>query len=143
VLANVLVGVLAEPVRLRAYAAVVLGATTPGEVAARTGLSHRDVAAALRRLEQVGLVSAVDGCLAAVVEVFKDAVREYATAAPPPEPLDDTARVYPERDVNAILRAWFPDYASLRRYLVDEELLAREHALYWRTGGPVDVAAGA
>jgi hypothetical protein len=48
---------------------------------------------------------------------------------------------YPERAVNAILRVWFADYASLRRYLVDEQLLVRENAVYWRAGGPVDVAA--
>jgi hypothetical protein len=46
---------------------------------------------------------------------------------------------YPEKAVDAILRAWHPDYASLRRYLIDEGMLARENAIYWRTGGPVDV----
>jgi hypothetical protein len=46
---------------------------------------------------------------------------------------------YPERAVNAVLRAWHPDYASLRRHLVDEELLGRANGLYWRTGGPVDL----
>jgi hypothetical protein len=46
---------------------------------------------------------------------------------------------YPEKAVDAILRAWHPDYASLRRYLVDEGMLDREHAVYWRSGGPVDV----
>jgi hypothetical protein len=44
---------------------------------------------------------------------------------------------YPEREVNAILRAWHADYAALRRYLVDEQLLAREAGEYWRVGGPV------
>lgn len=44
---------------------------------------------------------------------------------------------YPEREVNAILRAWHSDYAALRRYLVDEELLARKAGVYWRVGGPV------
>lgn len=47
---------------------------------------------------------------------------------------------YPERAVDAILRAWHDDYVSLRRYLIDEDLMAREHSMYWRTGGPVDVA---
>jgi hypothetical protein len=47
---------------------------------------------------------------------------------------------YPERAVDAILRAWHPDHASLRRYLVDEQLLAREGGVYWRVGGYVDVA---
>jgi len=46
---------------------------------------------------------------------------------------------YPEREVNAILRAWHADYAALRRYLVDEQLLTRESGQYWRVGGPVDV----
>lgn len=46
---------------------------------------------------------------------------------------------YPEREVDTMLRAWHPDYVSLRRYLVDELLLAREDGVYWRTGGPVDV----
>jgi hypothetical protein len=45
---------------------------------------------------------------------------------------------YPERDVNAILGAWHPDHAALRRYLVDEELLARDAGVYWRIGGPTD-----
>lgn len=47
---------------------------------------------------------------------------------------------YPEREVDAALRAWHPDHAMLRRYLVDEQLLAREGGVYWRTGGPVAVA---
>jgi hypothetical protein len=46
---------------------------------------------------------------------------------------------YPEREVTAILQRFHPDHASLRRYLVDEELLSRDHGEYWRTGGPVDL----
>jgi hypothetical protein len=46
---------------------------------------------------------------------------------------------YPEREVNALLGAWHPDTAALRRYLVDEGLLSREGGVYWRTGGYVDV----
>lgn len=44
---------------------------------------------------------------------------------------------YPERLVDAVLRAWHPDHATLRRYLVDEGLMARAAGVYWRTGGPV------
>src|SRR6266498_3955989 len=146
--AEVLAGLLAEPVRLRAFAAVVLGAATPSEVVTRTGLPKREVVAALRRLEQGGLVSAVDGRLAARVEVFKELVREYAQREARGKRrivLEQVAASfepgvkYPERAVNAILRAWFSDHASLRRYLVDEELLARENGVYWRVGGPVDL----
>lgn len=46
---------------------------------------------------------------------------------------------YPEREVNAILRIFHPDYAALRRYLVDEGFLSRERNEYWRTGGTVEV----
>ncbi len=57
--------------------------------------------------------------------------------------LDHVARVfepgvrYPEREVDAILRAFHPDHAALRRYLVDEGFLSRENGEYWRTGGTV------
>jgi hypothetical protein len=49
---------------------------------------------------------------------------------------------YPEAHVDAILRAWTDDHVTLRRYLVDEYLLARENGRYWRTGGYVDVVGG-
>jgi hypothetical protein len=42
---------------------------------------------------------------------------------------------YPETDVNAIVAVWNPDVAALRRYLVDEGLLARQDSVYWRCGG--------
>jgi hypothetical protein len=41
--------------------------------------------------------------------------------------------------VNAILQRYHPDFASLRRYLVDEEFLSRDYGYYWRTGGTVHV----
>lgn len=44
---------------------------------------------------------------------------------------------YTERQVNDVLGALHPDYAALRRYLVDEQLMARASGEYWRIGGPV------
>jgi hypothetical protein len=44
------------------------------------------------------------------------------------------AERYPESTVNEILRRYHEDVASLRRSLVDEELLQRHAGLYWRTG---------
>jgi hypothetical protein len=175
---DALCGLLAEPERLAAFAAVVLGASSPSEVAERSGLPARDVVSALRRLEQGGLVSTVEGRLVASVTVFKDAIREYGVPPAAEEPLDpdrEKAAVlrtfirdgqllqvpvargkrrvvlehiaacfepgvkYPERAVDAILRGWYGDYASLRRYLIDEDLMTREQGIYWRSGGPVDV----
>ena len=46
---------------------------------------------------------------------------------------------YDEREVNAIVGAFFNDHAALRRYLVDEGFLDREGGVYWRAGGRVDV----
>jgi hypothetical protein len=46
---------------------------------------------------------------------------------------------YPERQVNEMLKRFHDDYAALRRYLVDEDLLTRQKGQYLRSGGPVDV----
>lgn len=46
---------------------------------------------------------------------------------------------YDEKQVNEMVSRWYDDYASLRRYLVDEALLSRDHGIYWRTGGPPEV----
>jgi hypothetical protein len=48
-------------------------------------------------------------------------------------------RRYPEREVNRILGRHHPDFAALRRYLVDEELMQRSRAIYWRTGSVPNV----
>ena len=45
---------------------------------------------------------------------------------------------YEEAEVNAIVGRFFTDHAALRRYLVDEGFLDREHGIYWRSGGRVD-----
>jgi hypothetical protein len=41
---------------------------------------------------------------------------------------------YPEQQVNEILSRYYPDFATLRRQLVDEELMQRRDGLYWRAG---------
>lgn len=42
---------------------------------------------------------------------------------------------YPERQVSFMLQLFHPDFAALRRYLVDEGFLTREDGMYWRSGG--------
>jgi hypothetical protein len=51
----------------------------------------------------------------------------------------EPGRTYPEQEVNAILVRFHPDYAALRRYLVEDQFLTREDAVYWRSGGTFDV----
>ena len=36
--------------------------------------------------------------------------------------------------MNRIIGRRHPDFAALRRYLVDEELMQRRRGVYWRTG---------
>jgi hypothetical protein len=173
-----LVGLLAEPERLRVVAALALGARTHAEVAAATGLDIRVVGKALRRLEAGGLVEG----LVLREDLFKEVAK--SVPAPPPEthgyadqgveavvrtfvrngrlvrfPAQhskrkvllehvvasfEPGRRYPEVEVNVVLRAWCEggkaDYVTLRRYLVDGGLLARDAGLYWRSGGWVDTA---
>jgi DNA-binding transcriptional ArsR family regulator len=72
---DVLVGLLAEPSRMRVFAAVVLGADTPADVVAQTNLTVREVTEALRRLADGGLVSPAPP-LRAKVDAFKEAARQ-------------------------------------------------------------------
>ncbi len=53
----------------------------------------------------------------------------------------EPGRTYPEEQVNYLLGRFHVDYAALRRYLVEEELLERRDGFYWRTGGTFDVTA--
>jgi hypothetical protein len=181
-----LLALLAEPDRLRAVAAVALGATTLAEVAERAGLEPRAAARALSRLVAGGLL---DGEAGKGYRVRTEALRR--AAIPPPgeatqdeEPGDavlrrfvskgrllampatrskrlvvldhlaglfEPGRRYPEPEVNELLKRYHPDYAMLRRYLVDDGFLGREDEpapsgsrsvkVYWRTGGNVDLSA--
>jgi hypothetical protein len=53
----------------------------------------------------------------------------------------EIGRRYPEHAVNETLLAFHDDVAALRRYLVDEGLLDRDHGMYWRSGGRTDPPA--
>ncbi len=44
---------------------------------------------------------------------------------------------YSERRVSLFLGALHADYATLRRYLVNDEFLSRSDGQYWRSGGTV------
>jgi hypothetical protein len=174
-----LVGLLADDDRRRAFAALVLGATTIDAVKADTGMATRAVARAVQRLVDAGLViRADDGTLYLLGEAFALAARAEAERAPRSEEHDaepesvarvlrvfvrngrltsiptvhakrlvvldwlvqrfEPGRHYPERTVNHMLSEAHPDTAALRRYLVDEGLLARDHGDYWRQGGTFD-----
>lgn len=48
-------------------------------------------------------------------------------------------RLYAEAEVNRIITRRHPDFAAVRRYLVDEELMQRRRGVYWRTGSVPNV----
>jgi hypothetical protein len=50
----------------------------------------------------------------------------------------EPGRRYSEAVVNLSLAQVHPDTAALRRYLVDDGFLSRDHGEYWRSGGRVD-----
>jgi hypothetical protein len=180
-----LLGLLAEEDRLRVVAAIVLGASTPAEIADATGLAHRATVKALARLVAGGLVAGEAGD---AYRVRGELLREVAAQAKPDPELGEggeagavlgrflrgnrlisiptsrskrllvldhlaglfePGRRYTEAEVNQTLGAWYPDYAALRRYLVDEGFLrrgderdptgGRSLKLYWRAGGSFDV----
>jgi hypothetical protein len=87
--AATIVGLLADPTRLRVVAALALGAGTLEEVADVAGLPLKDVALAARRLSRAGLVDRDGHALALHTERFGAAARSAAEAAPAPEPLSD------------------------------------------------------
>jgi hypothetical protein len=97
---DLLCGLLAEPSRLRTYSAVVLGATTPEQVAGSTGLPAPVVHKALQRLAKGGLITDSGTGLRADEAVFKDAVRD---GRPEREPLD------PDPDRDAVLKSFIRD----------------------------------
>ena len=87
--AGTIVGLLADPVRLKVVAALALGAGTIEDVAGATGLTLKDVALAARRLARAGLVHRDGHALELRTEQFGAAARAAAAAAPPPAPLSD------------------------------------------------------
>ena len=87
--AATLVGLLADPTRLKVVAALALGAGTLEEVAEASGLPLKDVALAARRLSRAGLVGRDGKALTLHAERFGELARAAAEAAPPPQRLSD------------------------------------------------------
>ena len=116
--------VLFEPQRLKD----VVRAATPPEPVEDLGPVAPAEAAVLRAFLSGGRLTGIPAARAKRLVVLDHVARVFEPGVR-----------YPEREVNALLRAFHPDVAALRRYLVDEELLSRESGEYWRTGGTVDV----
>ncbi|WP_434444508.1 DUF2087 domain-containing protein [Lentzea sp. E54] len=150
---------LAEPMRLRAFAAVVLGAGTPADVAAASGLEVKDAGTALRKLREAGLVEGeparpadlkplaatltgrvpADGLAPFVrgdklisLPVAHERRRKILEHVASHAFVPQT--YYEEKEINERLRSWCDggelDHVTIRRYLVDLGLLERGGGLY-------------
>jgi hypothetical protein len=51
----------------------------------------------------------------------------------------EPGQTYPEAEVNEMLGRFHPDFAALRRYLVENGFMTREDNVYWRSGGTFEV----
>lgn len=155
-----LVGLLAEPARRSAFAALVLGAGTAAAVAQRTGLTPKESVQALRKLVDGRVATEDDGSYVLQEDTFREAIRTEArltggsgggsgagayfrrgrlTAIPGDAEVRarvlavvadsfTPGEVYTEARTNALCGEWFDDWVTLRRALVDENLLRRDHA---------------
>jgi len=126
------VGLLAEPVRLRALAALTLGARTLGEVVATAGLDVPSAGRALERLVAGGLVEETPGdrrtppTYRVLEERLQATARMRAAPKPDPMPGDDSV------PGNLVLATFFRDgrlvsipAASAKRRVVLDYLAGR------------------
>jgi hypothetical protein len=164
-----IVGLLADEERLRVVSAIVLGAHKVAEIRSAAGLGEPAVIKALNRLSAAGLLEIRGGAGYWLrLELFQVAARSISPKPAGTTSLDtlmhtgrfprkqearlallaqlaakfEAGRRYPESEVNDILKAVHPDFAFLRRSLIDEGLLKRENEtnesgrtviIYWRT----------
>lgn len=103
--AQQLVGLLAEPIRRRVVAALVLGAQSISDLVSRTGDPGPSVIKALDRLSRDGLVL-VDG---AAVHLVESAFTEVARQKQSPSPGIDGTVADGDPEAAAVLRAFFKD----------------------------------
>ncbi|HVE63306.1 MAG TPA: DUF2087 domain-containing protein [Mycobacteriales bacterium] len=101
---------------------------TPMVSSGGEGVDDPSAAAVLRAFIRDGRLTSIPAAHAKRLVVLDHIVRVF-----------DPGVRYPEREVNALLRAFHHDCAALRRYLVDEGFLDRADRWYWRIGGTVEV----
>lgn len=101
--ASRLLGLLAEPDRLRVAAALILGAETPAAIRASTGLDARAVATAVARLSAGGLVIDHDGSLL----LDEPQLKAAAASAASPRDIDDHGAI--DQGAASVLRTFLRD----------------------------------
>lgn len=125
-------GLLAEDLTLdrdalRAIAAELPRAAPPDAEVIEKGTWTDEEEEVLRRFFRGSRLAEIPGSRAKRLIVLERLAQEF-----------EPGLRYEEAEVNFILQLRHPDYAALRRYLVDEGLLTRADGVYWRTGGRFD-----
>jgi hypothetical protein len=140
---------LADKSRLAIVTSLLERSQYVEEIAKRHGLAPSTVSFHLRKLEQAGLVSSRKEQYYVVVEangaIFDTTLREIVAATPVARELQDrlivleqfAARLepgcrYDEQEVTGLIAPLFDDYCTIRRLLVDEGMIRRNEATYWR-----------
>jgi|tagenome__1003787_1003787.scaffolds.fasta_scaffold19608813_1 hypothetical protein len=136
----------------RVYAAVLLS-SQPTAIADLAGLELRAAMRILQWLNSSGLIEHKGTQwlpnLDRVKLVLDPVIEDDVTATPIPRRpqqralfLERAAQLfeydveYPEAEVNERLKELNPDFAALRRYLVEAQLLTRDHGIYQRPMSP-------
>ncbi len=162
-----LAGLLSEEKRLKVVAALILGARSLDEICKATGVDNRAAAKSLGQLTDGGLVEGdSDKGYLLRTELFRQAAKgppgsedrllagvarngrlpksrtERLAVLDKLAELFEPERRYAEAEVNARLGRVNPDYAFLRRSLIDEGLMERANegvegggtvVVYWRS----------
>lgn len=151
--ADDLAGLFADEGRVRTFAAVALGASTPSEVAARTGLPPKDATTALRRLQDRHVIDSADDGLTVSYDHFRRLARERSRSA---SPRDHGSG---DQEVESVLRTFVRDGRLVRlpaqwtrkklvlRYVAEQtfeegveyaERTVNEKLRAWTDGGRLD-----
>jgi hypothetical protein len=112
-----LLGLLADPARLRITAALALEPVARSALPAAAGLGARDAAEAAERLERAGVIEEVDGRLRVVPGLFVESVR--AAAALRPAGVDDERARLISRHFHRGRLVQLPEQADVRRSVLD------------------------
>lgn len=106
--ATTVAGLLADPVRLRVFSAIALGADNLAEVATTAGVPVKEAAGAVRRLQGGGLVQEEAGKLGIDLLALRDLAREAEPTTPEVEPSSG------DQQVDALLRTFTRDGRLVR-----------------------------
>jgi hypothetical protein len=140
---------LARDAFRRVFAATLMDPGSIESLATMVSLEPKSVRRILESLERAGLVSRQEDGWHAVLERVKLSLPVAPQTAPPVRSIPrkqaqrlaflheaaalfDVDVEYPEAQVNERLAGLNPDFAALRRYLVEEGLLSRSNGIYRR-----------